>query len=74
MERKKASDYPRDFLNLSETYVHAGMAVRSCVALAILLSWGVLSAQTVEDPQAQYNRGVEYWYGNGVPQDYVEAK
>jgi hypothetical protein len=38
----------------------AFIAVRSCVALVILLSCCTLSPQKVEDPQ-------------GVPQDYVEA-
>ena len=32
-----------------------------------------MAAQSEEDPRAQYNRGTEYWYGSGVPQDYVEA-
>ncbi len=49
------------------------IAVRSCVALVILLSCCILSVQAVEYPQAQYNRGVNYWYGSGVTQDYVEA-
>src|SRR5580692_147000 len=42
-------------------------------ALIILLSCRILSAQAAEDAQAQYNRGSAYWYGQGGPQDYVQA-
>src|SRR5215472_14731750 len=49
------------------------MISRSGIALAVLWSFSLSSAQTVEDPQSQYNRGTAYWYGNGVPQDYAEA-
>ena len=50
------------------------MSRRLRVALVILFSCSILGAQPAEeDPQAQYNRGTDYWYGNGVPQNYVEA-
>ncbi|HEY2858774.1 MAG TPA: SEL1-like repeat protein, partial [Terracidiphilus sp.] len=49
------------------------MVARFCVALAILLSGRILSAQPSEDPQTQFNRGSAYWYGEGAPQDYVQA-
>ncbi len=73
MERREKLDYPRGLPNLLDRYVHGAMVARFCVALVILLSCCILSAQPVEDPQAQYNRGTDYWYGRGVPQDYVEA-
>src|ERR1700686_5757150 len=43
------------------------------IALVILWSCCLVSAQPADDPQAQFNRGTDYWYGDGVPQDYVEA-
>ena len=51
----------------------SAMAGRFSVPVMTLLCCCILSAQPVEDPQAQYKRGTDYWYGNGVPQDYVEA-
>ena len=81
MERRNAFDDPRGLPDLLYRYVHyryvhgahGATLVRFCVALVILLSCCILSAQAVEDPQAQYKRGTDYWYGSGVPQDYVEA-
>ena len=48
------------------------------IALLIVLSCCALSGQTTpaqpaDDPQTQFNRGTDYWYGNGVPQNYAEA-
>jgi TPR repeat protein len=59
--RGNAFDYSRD------------LVARFCVLLAVVSTCSPLIAQPEEDPRAQYNRGTEYWYGNGVPQDYVEA-
>ena len=73
MERRNAFDDPRGLPNLLDDYVHGILAARFCVALGILLSCCLLSTRLVEDPRAQYNRGTYYWYGRGVPQDYVEA-
>src|SRR5580704_17732565 len=80
MGRRNAFDDPRGWPNLLDRYVHrahGAIVARFCVALVIQLviqmSCCTLSAQPVEDPQAQYNRGTDYWYGSGVPQDYVEA-
>jgi TPR repeat protein len=74
MERRNAFDDPRGLPNLLDEYVHGALAARFCVALGILLSRCLLSTQPVAgDPQAQYNRGTDYWYGRGVPLDYVEA-
>jgi TPR repeat protein len=76
MERRNAFDYLRGLANLLDRYVHGAhvaMAARFCIALVILLSCCILSAQPLEDPQAQYNRGTDYWNGSGVTQDYVEA-
>jgi TPR repeat protein len=46
-------------------------------AFALLLACSGLLAQTPgnapAEAQAQYNRGVDYWEGRGVPQDYAEA-
>src|SRR6266550_5676300 len=60
MERRHAFNDPRGLQNL-------------LLALGILWSCCLLSAQPAEDPQAQYKRGTDYWYGSGVPQDYAEA-
>jgi TPR repeat protein len=49
------------------------LALRSGMAFAILWIFSLSSAQTVEDPQTQYNQDTAYWYGNGVPQNYGEA-
>jgi TPR repeat protein len=74
MERRNAFDDPQGLPNLLEEYVHGALAARFCIALGILLSCWLLSTQPLEeDPQAQYNRGVDYWYGRGVPQDYTET-
>ena len=61
MERRNAFDYSR------------GLAARFYVSLAIVSTCSTMGAQPEEDPRAQYNRGTDYWYGSGVPQDYVEA-
>src|ERR1700731_2721173 len=61
MERRNVFDYSR------------GLVARFWVSLAIVSTCSLLAAQPEEDPRAQYNRGTEYWYGSGVPQDYVEA-
>ena len=61
MERRNAFDYSR------------GLAARFYVSLAIVSTCSLVAAQPDEDPRAQYNRGTGYWYGSGVPQDYVEA-
>lgn len=50
-----------------------GFVARFYVSLAIVSTCSLLAAQPAGDPRAQYNRGTEYWYGSGVPQDYVEA-
>jgi TPR repeat protein len=71
--KRNALDHPGALTNLLDRYVHGAMVVRFCVTLAIVLSCCRLSAQALEDPQAQFNRGNEYWYGNGVPQDYAQA-
>src|SRR5580704_2571903 len=73
MERRNAFGSSRGLPNLLDRYLHGVRAARFSLVLIILLSCRMLSAQPVEDPQAQYNRGTDYWYGNGVPQDYVEA-
>src|SRR5581483_5823666 len=52
---------------------HSTMVTCLCAALLTLFGCYTLPAQAPEDPQAQYNRGAEYWYGRGVPQDYVKA-
>ena len=77
MERRKVFDYPRASPNRLDRYVHGAhgaMAERFCVALAILLSCRILSAQPLEDPQAQYNRGTDYWYGSGPPKREYERR
>ncbi|HEY3827264.1 MAG TPA: tetratricopeptide repeat protein, partial [Bryobacteraceae bacterium] len=61
MERRNAFDYSRR------------MVARFYVSLAIVSTCSILAARPEEDPRAQYNRGTGYWYGSGVPQDYVEA-
>ena len=61
MERRNAFNYSRR------------RVARFCVSLAIVSTCSILAAPPEEDPRAQYNRGTEYWYGSGVPQDYVEA-
>src|SRR5436190_918363 len=73
MGRTNALDCPWDLPNLLDRYVHGAVAASFCVALMIVLSCCTLSAQPAEDPQTQFKRGTDYWYGQGVSQDYVEA-
>src|ERR1700689_1592024 len=49
------------------------MERKSCLTLLIFLSCRILSAQAPEVPKTTFNRGLAYWYGQGVPQDYVAA-
>ena len=73
MEPGSAFYSARALPNLLAGYVYGAMVMPFCLTLAIVLSCSRGSAQALEDPQAQYNRGNDYWYGNGVPQDYAEA-
>ena len=59
MERKTASHQGR-------------IAARFCLGLVILLSCSKLPAQTERMPRLSTTR-TDYWYGRGVPQDYVQA-
>src|SRR5947208_360650 len=54
-------------------YLYGAIASRFPLALMLVLSCCTSSAQPTDDPQAQYKRGIDYWYGEKVAQDYVEA-
>src|SRR5205823_3133597 len=71
MERRNTSDCPLP--HPFDRSVHRAMASHFCVALMLLLICRASSAQPAEDLQAQYKRGIDYWYGQGVAQDYLEA-
>src|SRR4051812_28335988 len=70
MERRNTSSHPQPHLDRS---VPRSMAPRVCVALVLLMVCRPLFAQPKEDPQAQYKLGIDYWYGQGVTQDYLQA-
>src|SRR6516225_5992406 len=72
-ERRNAFDHARVLPNFLNTHLHGAMVGRICTTVALVLSCSTSSAQALEDAQTQYNRGTDYWYGRGVPQNYVEA-
>ena len=47
--------------------------IAEMINASLLLAKSVASAEISESATVQYNRGVAYYYGHGVPQDYVEA-
>src|SRR5713101_654911 len=47
--------------------------IAKMISESLLLVKSVAPAEIWESAIVQYNRGVAYYYGHGVPQDYVEA-
>src|SRR5689334_2281411 len=56
-----------------DRYGHGLMGPRFYGAIMLLVTCCASSAQPAEDVQAQYQRGIDYWYGEKVAQDYLEA-
>jgi hypothetical protein len=59
MERKKASDFPRELLNLFDGYVHGGISRRQFLDGAQKFAVGGVTAVAVEMADPLANTGIE---------------